>query len=292
MFLELPFEYIKQFCAEQLGLYGYQNYIELFIFTLVIYKILRWLQQDHTKHLVLYLYSYATLMITSYLLSCMILFSTMLLLMPIAALLCIVLHQKQLQKNFVLGSNKTITPQTMPAKNWLDLFIRSCLLAAYQNKQIFCIIERNDQIAMLLQRSYLLQLPIQEEIIDLILSSNALENPSTIWLHHTGIINSVNVTWKESFIHELLPIHEEAQQEALILLFTQKTDAIIFSINPKTRLAMLWHHGISMHEITIDQLVTSCKHILYKNFTDESIKKSGVTHATQNNTVHTSSKLH
>lgn len=292
MTLNLFFGMLQDFCAQQLGLYSYQNYIEVIIFSLVIYKTLRWLQQDHTKQLLLYVYAYASVMIASRMLSCPTLFWVMFILMPVVALLCIVVHQKQLQKNFILGSTKYVTPETMPTKNWLEVFIRSCLLTSYQNKQIFCVMQREDELATLLHAPYALQLPIQEEIVRLILSSNALNNPSIIWITQSGTINSVNASWKESLIQELLSVSIENQNHACANLLTKKTDAVVFSIDPTTRLAMIWHQGKSLHQITIDQLITSCKQILYKNIANQSVQKSGVHYATQSNSAHSSSKLH
>lgn len=273
----LPFAYLQEFCADQLGLYSYQNYIEVFIFSFVIYKMLRWLQQDHTKHLVLYVYAYATLMITSYIFACTTLCLTMFIFMPLAILICIIAHQKQLQKNFIMASHKDLTPYTLPTKNWMEFLMRSCLLAAYQNKQIFCILERTDHLASMLQNSCNLYLPIQQEILDLILSSNALHTPSIIWLTESGIINSVNATWKQSVLDELLSSHN--QYQAAIKLMTSKTDALVWSIDPTTRLATFWHQGKSLQQITIDQLMTSCKQILYKNINLQSVNKSGVNYA-------------
>src|SRR3990167_587202 len=144
MLSKLPFSYLQEFSADQLSLYSFQNYLEVFVFSFMIYKILRWLQKDHTKHLVLYVYGYASMMIASQLTGCVTLFWTMFILMPVAMLVSVVIHQKQFQKNFILASGKDLTPHTMPTKNWLELLVRSCLLAAYQNKQFYCIIERTD----------------------------------------------------------------------------------------------------------------------------------------------------
>lgn len=278
----LPFTYLQEFCADQLGIYCYQNYIEIFIFSVVIYKMLRWLQQDHTKHLILYVYAYATFMIGSYIFTYTTLCLTMFLVMPLAIMMCIIAHQKQLQKNFILASNKDLTPYTLPTKNWMDLLMRSCLLASYQNKQIFCIIERTDHLASMLTNSCNLYLPIQQEILDLILSSNALHTPSIMWITESGIINSVNATWKETVLDELL--HADNHHQAAIKLITSKTDAIVWSIDPTTRLATFWHQGKSLQQITIDQLMTSCKQILYKNINLQSVNKSGVNYAVKDNT--------
>ena len=74
---------LSEFCAQQLGLYTYQNYIELFFFVLITNKTLTWLKKDHTKHLLFYTYSYFALLFASYSFSCTILFSSMIIFSPV-----------------------------------------------------------------------------------------------------------------------------------------------------------------------------------------------------------------
>lgn len=292
MFSKLPFSYFQEFFSDQLGLYTVQNYIEVFVFSFFIYQILRWLQQDHTKHLVLYVYGYASVMIASQLTGCITLFWTMFILMPIAIMTCIIMHQKQLQKNFILASSKDLTPHTLPTKNWLDLFIRSCLLAAYQHKQFYCIIERTDHLAPLLHAPCNLYLALQQNIIDLILASNALDNPSILWMTDSGILHSVNATWQKILTNEILSPENQPVHHGEIILLTAKTDALVFSIDPTAKLAMLWYQGKSMQKLTIDQLMTSCKQILNKKTENQILKKQGTSYAKQDSATHSSSKLH
>jgi hypothetical protein len=275
-----------EFCSDHLGLYTIQNYIEVSILTGCMYKILRWLQQDSTKHIILYVYAYAALMIASYLFSCITLFWIMFLSLPLAALICIMAHQKQIQKNFILASSKDLTPHTLPVKNWLDLLIRAHLLASYQNKQIFCVLQRTDHLASMLQSDCNLFVPIQQSIIDLIFSSNALGTPSFLWITDSGTINSVNASWKETVLAELL--HPYNLNHAAITLLTGKTDAIVWTIDVQTKMATLWHQGKAMQQITIDQLLGSCKQILNKRL---SIEKSGVSYAVKNTSSHFASKF-
>ncbi|OGB86465.1 hypothetical protein A3J41_02815 [candidate division TM6 bacterium RIFCSPHIGHO2_12_FULL_38_8] len=288
----LPFSYMHEFCADQLSLYTWQNYIEVCAFSYILYKILRWLQQDHTKHLILHVYAYAGIMILSGLTGCITLFWTMFIIMPVAMVACIIMHQKQLQKNFILASGKDLTPHSLPTKNWLDLFVRSCLLFAYQHKQFYCIIERSDHLAPLLQSPCNLYLALQQNIIDLVLSSTALHNPAILWLTDSGIINSVNVTWQPILTNEILTPQHQTTHHAEILLLTAKTDALVWSIDPTTKLAMLWHQGKSMHKLTIDQLLTSSKQILNQKKEHKNVHKQGVFNAAQDNSAHSSSKLH
>ena len=258
-----PFTYLFEFCGQQLGLYTYQNYIELSLFIMVTYKSFTWLKSDHTKPLLLYSYGYFALLFTSYYLSCIILFYTMLLFAPALIIFCIVIHQKQLQKNFVLSSSKHLTPETIPHKNWLEVLTRSCLLASYQKKQIMCVVERKDHLGALLQAPYMLHLPIQQEITDLLLSSTALANPTILWVQRSGIIHSINVMWQKNLTQELLLLDEKDMHQQAAALLTKKTDAFIFLINASSNQHALWYQGKCLQLITIDQLLKCAKEIMH-----------------------------
>ncbi len=280
--LTIPlFSSLQEFCADQLNLYTLQNYIEVFIFSFVIYKILLWLAQDHTKHLLLYTYGYITLMMTSYATSCTTLFWTMFLCIPIAMLASIVLHQKQLQKNFILASSKHITPDSISANNWFELFVRSCLLATYQKKHLYCIIERNSHLTPILHAPTKLNLALGQNSIDLILSSNALNNPSLIWLDQFGTLHTVNATWKETLTNQILSSHEK-KHYAEIHLLTSKTDALVWSIDPTTKMGMLWYQKTFLQQLTMDQLIKSSQKILNQKINSQTIQKQGTLYANEN----------
>ena len=288
MFSKLPFSSLFEFGADQFGLYSIQNYIEVLILSFITYKILSWLAQDHTKHILLYVYAYAAFMIASYATSCITLFWILFVGMPLVALTTIVLHQKQMQKNFILASSKDLTPNSIPAKNWLEILIRSCLLAAYQKKQIFCIIESTDHLASALHSPTHLHLSLKQDIIDLIISSTALENPSIIWISQSGIMYTVNATWKETITNHILSPHQKIHY-AEIALLTSKTDAFAWSIDPMNKMAMLWHQNTFIQQLTIDQLMKSCQKILNQKIEFEPLTKERTEHATKNNSHHSAS---
>ncbi|HSW76575.1 MAG TPA: hypothetical protein VLG50_05995 [Candidatus Saccharimonadales bacterium] len=266
-----PFHYLFEFCAQQLGLYTYQNYIELCLFVIVTYKSLTWLKSDHTKPLLLYTYAYCALFFTSYYLSCNILFFTMLLCSPAFIIFCMIAHQRQLQKNFVTSSLKYITPKTIPNKNWFEILTRSCLLASYQKKQIICVVQRTDHLETLLHAPYELHLPIQQEITQLLFSSTALDNPTIVWAQDCGIIHSINVTWQKNVTQELLLLNEKNIHHMASTLLTKKTDAFIFLIDATTHKHALWYQGKCLQLLTIDQLLKCGKEIMFikQSYTDE-----------------------
>src|SRR5690606_24231974 len=154
----------------------------------IIYRCLIWLKQDHTKNLLLGSYAYMGMLVFANLSSCDVLFSALFIGAPICALFAITIHQKQLQKNFLLSSKAPRHFSFVSAKNWLESIIQSCLIASYNKKKIICIIERTQHLQPLLQAPFMLQVPIQQEFTNLLLGSDKITEQSILWIHESGII--------------------------------------------------------------------------------------------------------
>lgn len=271
--------FLQELGANLLGLYLYQDYIEVTLFILATYKTLTWLKQDHTKQLVLGSYAYFCTLSLSYYFSCTILFSTLLVLTPALIAFAIIIHQKQLQRNFILPSKKYVTPQAIPHKNWFNILIQSCLQVSHQQKHITCIIERTDHLFALLQAPFVLQLPIQQDITKLILSSNSVNNDSILWINQSGIMHSINVVWKPLLIEETF-ISDQTKQSVInheaATLLTAKTDALVFEINASTNTHTIWYQGKCMQNTTVQELLLFVKEVLRFTHTPKSLIKRNV----------------
>lgn len=287
MFYEQWLTYVKEFGAEILGLYALQDYIEVLLFITITYKALFWLKQDHTKHLLLTSYAYFSVLSLTYLTSCTILFTTMLVLAPAFIIFCIVIHQKQLQKNFVTPSKKYFTPSTTPQKNWLESLVQSCLIASHHKKNLTCIIERNNAITPLLDVPFTLQFPIQQEITNFILASEHLDQNALMWTHQSGVIHSINAHWSSFLTNEILvkPKDTMALHHEAALLLTEKTDAIIFAINTTSDMHTIWYQGKCIQQVSVQQLLNFIKKI----FNEPSDKTSINTKSTHNKPVNNQS---
>lgn len=266
MFSTSPLIFLQQFCAEQLTLYTIQNYFEIFVFTVIIYKCLRWLQTDYTKPMVLYIYLYSGTLISSHMMNAPILFWTLLICSPIVAILSIITHQTHLQKYIAHASTKTFYAQALPDPLWIEMLLRSVLFAAHHKKNIFCIMMRHDNIQHFLEAPYTLNVPIQKDILDLILASTMIENPSIMLIDHHGNLKYINATWSDRMHkHMIITMHHSSVQhsESASSIIANLSDAIIFNINPISKHATVWHHDTVVHDISIDQLLSICKKIIF-----------------------------
>ena len=246
-----------EFIQKNFGLYYFQDFLEILIFSIITYKCLIWLKQDNTKNLLLGSYLYISLIIFSHLTSCNILFTTLLITAPIVILFIIVIHQKQLQKNFVLSSKTNLIISSEKQTNWLETFIQSCLIASHNKKNITCIIELSQNLQTLLKTDFILNIPIQHEFINIILSSNKITDKSIFWINQAGTIYSANVSWSNLLLNELIikPNNNFTLSYEAAMLLTQKTDALIFSINAHSDTHTIWYKGNCIKQATIQQLL-------------------------------------
>lgn len=257
--------YVQQFGAEQFALYTYQNYIEIFILSVLVYKALRWLQADHTKPMILYVYLYSGIMIFSQLINATILFWVLAICAPIAIIICIIAHQKNIQKYFAWKNTHRFENSILPDAQWLETLMRSILLAAHHKKNIFCIIQRKDYIQHFVEASYKMELPIQKNVLDLIFASPLIENPSIVLVTEFGVLKHVNGIWSNKLLEYMMMFGEhdsiEHCQEAANVL-SRRTDAIIWYINPNTQECSVWYQDVHIKNISVDQVLTLLKKLI------------------------------
>ena len=284
MFCQQYFAYLIEFCAQTFELYAIQDLIEIAIFIYITYKCLLWLKQDHTKNLLIGSYSYMAILIAAHFCSCNILFSTLLLATPICIIFALIIHQKQLQKNFILSSKIKATLAATPQKNWLESLIQSCLIAAHQQKNIVCIVERSQHLSPLLQTPFILQVPIQQDITNFILSSSKISDSCLLWIHESGTIYSINVAWGDVLLNELILKPRNAQsllQEAALLL-TEKTDALVFSIHTTSDTHTIWYKGSCIKQTTVQHMLQFIAKILKTPTASSVVLKKGNDHDQSN----------
>ncbi|MBI2345205.1 hypothetical protein HYV10_04025 [Candidatus Dependentiae bacterium] len=262
--------YIQQFGAEQFALYNYQNYLEVIILSLCTYKVLCWLQSDHTKPMILYVYLYSGLMIFSQLINAITLFWVLIICSPIAAIICVIAHQKNIQKYFAWKNLHRFENSTLPDQQWIENLTRSILLAAHHKKNIFCIIQKKDYILHFIQAPYKMELPIQKNVLDLILASPLIENPSIILVTEFGTLQYVNAIWSDKILEYMMIFaeHDSLQhcKEAANIL-SRRTDAIIWHINPNNQECSIWYQDTYIKNISVDQTLTLLKKLIPKSTT-------------------------
>ncbi|MCX5921968.1 MAG: hypothetical protein NTX86_01440 [Candidatus Dependentiae bacterium] len=229
--------------------FGWRNAAEIILFSTLIYYFSLWLKQDKQKNLLFNFYGYCGILLGSYYLQLPTVTYLLFITAPIAVMLFILFHQDVLQKNFVTLRN--IMPARMGDADWLETLVRSCLVAANNNKEIYCVIEHKDSLVTLLNTPLALYTDIQKNVLSMMLESVTFEQHNMLWVNSTGRLLGINATWNNSLhdtpnaesVKDMLPWQQDA------LFFTAKTDAVVFSINPIKRTFSIVTQGKTFNDI-------------------------------------------
>lgn len=284
------------------SLFGYnsffyaRNLIEVIFFTVIIYYFSLWLKQDKKNNLLLYFYGYCTISLIAYYGQLPTISYLMFLFSPVAIMLFITFHQKTLQKNFVTLNNnlQSFTNNTAQKKDWPQEIIRSFLCAINNNKRIFCVIEKNNNLQDFIDSQIYINCNIDHELLNILHSSSTFDQNKIIWLNAKGQIIAINAFFNNSFLNN--SISEETTDKNLTnnyisnptLAFKQKasilsskTDAILLFITPEQRSFNIIFNGEVFNNINSDNVINIIKkHAIsslkdQKNFNNSSLNKHG-----------------
>ncbi len=270
---------IVHFANNYLQIYSSTDCVEILFFIFITFKISSWLNKDHTKPLLLYFYSYFATLFSAYFFQLTTVYQLMLVTAPIYFVLLMIHHQKNLQKNFIISKSKPLTPTKMMVKEWLETLIRACLVASHHRKNITCVIERFDSLDTLIDKPFTLDIPIQKQIIDMLLESVSYDNTKLIMVDRHGMILSINASWSDLVINELIftQINEQQLPKEYAKVVTTKTDAILVHINSEHQHHFIAHQGKIVENVTIDQALKLVKILLNKKDNETSLSQ-GINH--------------
>lgn len=225
------------------NIYGWQDCIEILLFSAGIYYLSYWLYQDKHKPLLLHFYGYCGLLIATHYLHLTTVNSLLLLFLPITIILFIVIHQNTLQKNCI-PLYRTVRAASLPSE-WIDDLVRSALTALSNNQPFTCIIEKNDSLASLLIAKNNLQASCNPDLLRLITSSSLYKNDLMIWIDAQANIQAFNTQWQKNSLDAWFTDDAQKQEQWLkdALFFTTKTDALFITVHPKTRYFILIAQG-------------------------------------------------
>lgn len=213
------------------------NLIEIFLISTGIYYLLCWLSYDQQKNLVFWFYGYVLLYMFCWNFNLATLHFLMLASTPFIACMFCLIHQKTLQKNFIALTK--LQPNRLATGNWLEEVMQSCLRNINTHHEIMYIIERNDLLDLFLQAPYVIDAPIQQNFLELLINMHQKPaEPVVVWITQRGFLHTCNPVWtvKEDtfWINPQVQQLSPWQQKALII--TEKTDALVLTVSPITRM--------------------------------------------------------
>lgn len=255
----------------RLAIFGIKDTIEIFCITNALYFFSIWLKQDRQKPLVIYFYSMCSFVIITYLMELPTLSNSLMALYPTMIMLFILIHQKSLQKNFILLKNTTATQIT---PNWLETLLRSCIIAANNKQPINCLIEGIDSLADHIFVPFMIKSALQPNLLDTLLSSTSYNPNKMLWLSSTGMLLSINAEWQITgqIVYDKVSDLDNWQKNSI--LFTAQTDALIFRLNPHNKSFDIITEGKLIEKIPTDQAIK----LMHKHFVKKDLNKNRKAH--------------
>jgi len=255
--------------------------VEIAALSFGVYTILKWLKQDHTKKLLLYVYAYAAIMIAASLLQATILSTALLYALPITALCIITFHQQSLQRQFLRNYKPSIYADNLPTSQWLETVIRSMLKQTHLKKQLFCVIQRSNNLDAIIVHHCIMQLTLNRENIDIIMQSEAINTDAMLIFNAHGILVSVNASFQPNIIEQTDASNDLTSlnnQKKSFLWLTQSSDAIVFTLNPTTLLATLYVQGSAVQNLNLEQLIQTTQTLLGSKHMIQQSQNQGTTY--------------
>ncbi|MFT6765374.1 MAG: hypothetical protein ACJAZS_000250 [Alteromonas naphthalenivorans] len=226
----------------QLYIFRWQDAVEVLAFSGGVFYLSTWLRKDTSTPLLGIFYGYCTFFLATYYFQLLTLSTALLTFAPITIAVCLMLHQSTLQKNFI--ALHAIAPKKTTS-NWVDLLMRSSLVALGENKPVTVLIEKTQALDTLLSSDYPFDCVLSEGLFQVLIGSSAFCADEMLWVSNSGKLRAINSQWKKSSVDEWLAQEVKEQEQWLqdALFFTSKTDAIFFKLHPKSRTFTLVAQG-------------------------------------------------
>lgn len=241
--------------------------VEILFFSTLFYQIALWLKRDRHHNLLAYWYGYCLLGLVAHCLQLNTISSVLFFFTPAIIMLFLLMHQEQLQKNFVALRN--LTPARAASADWLEQLIRSGIVAVNNNKALICVIERRDSLEEFLATPFIFNAELHSATFDMLIKGDSYNDNTLIWLNDHGTLRGLNATWKipndELWQQTENPEFPAWQHDALF--FTAKTDAITLGIDRNTRNFTIITRGKRFENIAAQNALKFVKKLVTLNET-------------------------
>lgn len=264
---------ISRFFKQKLMIFSLYDCIEIIVLATALYYFMRWLAQDKQKNLIVWFYGYCTLLCGSFYLGLQTVHFLLLAASPVVFMLFIVIHQQTLQKNFITLTS--LSPKALPTTHWLEELIQGCLHALNKNREVFCIIERTDSLEQFLATNCVFNAEITQDLLEQLVIKTAHEGVVTLWVNHAGKLHGFNPTWRttpdEIWVTQDVKALHAWKQNALLM--TEKSDALMFTLSPTTRLCTIIIEGKIVNDLSAHHAFALLKN--YCSLTSKSGEQNG-----------------
>lgn len=217
-----------------LGIYAWQDGLEILLLSCIIKRFLTWLSYDTTQRPLLSFYAYCALAAFAYYTHLRVLSTLLLWGAPLFTIILIITHQHTLQKNGL--SAKIIKPAYSEHFSWVDELIRASLNVGKQ-EQVFYYIERHQPLSAYLKAPYTLHADVHSDLIKMVIEYTQ-EEASFLWISYLGKIIAAQAS--HSLVPDPLFLNNSAKElptwQKNALFIATRTDACVIVFFRNTRL--------------------------------------------------------
>jgi hypothetical protein len=174
--------------------------------------------------------------------------------LPTASMLFILLHQEQLQKNFITMTHKKSMPTIQ--HDITAALLQIGLHNSLRKKSSFFIIEGNQNLDSLMHTSLPMHIPVQTELINALCSSSVYQEHTALWFHFDGTIKGIN-TYIPHLYKNQQPHTMQTQQETAAIL-SAKTDCFMLFCCPEGQWTFI-HDKTNYTQLTTAYIQQLCK---------------------------------
>ncbi|MEX0849560.1 MAG: hypothetical protein WD055_04990 [Candidatus Dependentiae bacterium] len=230
-----------------------KDIVEITTLSYLFYWWLHWLKQDKQKQLSLYFYGYSLFWAACSLGNLTTLLTCIEYTAPYTIILFILIHQKNLQRNFI--SLFKVKPAQKTDIDWLQEIVRFCLQA---NGNISILIEHQNSLNNLLSINVPMHTQISTQLLQFLYHSSDFNAKHYILIDTQGNILGIDVTWQKPLA--LTGINENESTKASYYLMN--SDAFMLQYNHQNRLFTIIMKEHIYTNLTTAQVLQSITHYL------------------------------
>lgn len=245
------------------SLLGWYDLIEISFFIMCTSYWLHWLNTDKNKNLAILFCCYSCITIGSYYIELTTISTLLLTTTPLIWVLFILMHQEQLQRNFIsLAARHTLVSA---ATSWLSEFISFAFSMLHKHQETIYIIERHHNLSLLLTSPCVINAPATKDLLEL-LTQQGSPTATNLWMSSEGIIIGIN----SSLTVQPNPTNTTPEAQRLprwqqeALLITSKSDALVLHGSPLTHSFDIIVEGKILEHMSPQQTVTLLQRLIHQ----------------------------
>jgi DNA integrity scanning protein DisA with diadenylate cyclase activity len=235
------------------GIFQWQDFYSLMIVILCVYKFLNFLSSHRTVNLLSYTYILYLNMLFAYFINCQTIFNFLMHSTPVILIILILMHQKNLQKNWLGVGVAKIEKNNLL---WLDELAKILIWAKHHNYFPLILIEQFDEIESILENQIEVNANYNTQLLKSLIDCNQAPTNQIIVLNNNNI-KLVNASFlpNQLFYNDQImsSTHVTAMTSTIIVFCTADNLKINLFANGNTHLIESHNLGSTLRQFILNQ---------------------------------------